>query len=299
LKILLGFAFIISVVLGGFLLHHGNLWLLIMPSEYMIIVGMMIGTLFVGNPFSVMKHLMRALMGLLKGASIGRKHYVEVLRLLYELFQLSRKEGVLALESHVNDPAESEIFKKYPYFMSDGHAVEFLCDTLKLFVAGVVDPHNMDDLMERDLEVIHHEELQPSHALQRSADGLPAIGIVAAVLGIILTMQSIDQGAAAVGRKVAGALVGTFLGVFLAYGFVGPLASALEAVANARDRYYQVIRQVLSSAVGGMNPAMAVEIGRRSIATADRPTFDELEETLRAAKASAAAGADGSAGGEG
>ena len=284
MKILVGFAFILSVVLGGFLMHHGKLQLLIRPSEYLIIVGMMCGTIFVSNPLSVVKQLMGALLGLLKGGGTGRKHYLDVLKLLYELFQLSRKEGVLALEAHVNEPEDSEILKKYPGFLEDKHAVAFLCDTLKLFVAGVLDPHNMDELMERDLEVLHHEELGPSHALQRAADALPAIGIVAAVLGIILTMQSIDQGAAVVGQRVAGALVGTFLGVFIAYGFVGPLSAALEAVAEARDRYYQVLRHVLASAIGGVNPAMCVEIGRRSIAARERPTFEELEEALREVK---------------
>ena len=290
MKVLAGFAFIVSAVLGGFMMHHGDPRLLVLPSEYLIIGGMMLGTMFVANPVVVLKHLGGALLTLLKGGGTKSKHYLEVLMLLYELFQLSRKEGVLALEGHVNEPLESEILKKYPSFLKDKHASAFLCDTLKLFVAGVLDPHNMDELMERDLEVIHHEELEPSHALQRAADGLPAIGIVAAVLGIILTMRSIDQGAAAVGEKVAGALVGTFLGVFLAYGFVGPLGSAIEAVANGRDRYYQVIRQVLASAVSGVNPAMAVEIGRRSINTADRPTFDELEQAIRELKAASSGG---------
>ncbi len=290
MKVLAGFVFIVSAVLGGFMMHHGDPRLLVLPSEYLIIGGMMLGTMFVANPVVVLKHLGGALLTLLKGGGTKSQHYLEVLMLLYELFHLSRKEGVLALEDHVNEPLESEILKKYPSFLKDKHASAFLCDTLKLFVAGVLDPHNMDELMERDLEVIHHEELEPSHALQRAADGLPAIGIVAAVLGIILTMRSIDQGAAAVGEKVAGALVGTFLGVFLAYGFVGPLGSAIEAVANGRDRYYQVIRQVLASAVSGVNPAMAVEIGRRSINTADRPTFDELEQAIRELKAASSGG---------
>jgi chemotaxis protein MotA len=151
----------------------------------------------------------------------------------------------------------------------------------------------MDELMERDLEVIHHEDLEPSHALQKAADALPALGIVAAVLGIILTMQSIDQGAATVGRKVAGALVGTFIGVFLAYAFVGPMSSMLESIANAKARYYQCIRHVLTATIAGVNPPMAVEIGRRSIATADRPTFEELEEALRELKGRGAAAAEG------
>ena len=287
MKVLAGFVFIVSAVLGGFMMHHGDPRLLVIPGEYLIIGGMMLGSMFVANPVVVLKHLAGALLTLLKGGGTKSKHYLEVLELLYELFQLSRKEGVLALESHVNEPLASEILKKYPSFLKDKHASAFLCDTLKLFVAGVRDPHTMDELMERDLEVIHQEELEPSLALHRAADGLPAIGIVAAVLGIILTMQSIDQGAAAVGEKVAGALVGTFLGVFLAYGFVGPLGSAIEAIANGRDRYYQVIRQVLASAVSGVNPAMAVEIGRRSISTADRPTFEELEEAIRQLKAGA------------
>ena len=290
MKEIVGLVFIVSVVLGGFLMHHGKLALLVVPSEYMIIVGMMLGTLFVANPIRVLKRILGGLLGLLRGSPVSRKSYLEGLKLLYELFQLSRKEGVLALEGHVNEPQNSEILKRYPTFLKDRHALSFLCDTLKLFVAGVLDPHNMDELMERDLEVIHHEDLEHSHALQRVADALPAIGIVAAVLGIILTMQSIDQGAAEVGRKVAGALVGTFLGVFLAYAFVGPLSTSLESVANARHRFYQVVRHVLTAAVAGVNPAMAVEIGRRSIATGERPSFEELETAIREMKSGAAAG---------
>jgi chemotaxis protein MotA len=300
-KEIAGFAFIVTCVLGGFLMHHGQLALLMNPSEYMIIGGATIGSVVMANPFRVILSILKNLLGLLRGGGVGRKQYLETLTMLYELFQLSRKEGVLALEAHVNEPEKSSILQKYPSFTRDHHAVAFLCDTLKLFVAGVLDPHNMDELMERDLEVIHHEELEPSHALTRAADSLPALGIVAAVRGVILTMQSIDQGAAAVGQRVAGAIVGTFLGVFLAYCLVGPLGTTIEVRVNSKGRYYQVIRQVLTAAVAGVNPPMAVEIGRRSIATADRPTFEELEEALRALKNAGAAAAategEGEAGG--
>jgi chemotaxis protein MotA len=261
------------------------------PSEYLIICGALIGSMIISNPFHVLISIIKGLLGLLKGDGLGRKAYLETLTMLYELFQLSRKEGVLALEGHVNEPDKSTILQKYPTFTKDPHAVAFLCDTLKLFVAGVLDPHNMDELMERDLEVIQHESLEPAHALTKASDALPALGIVAAVLGVILTMQSIDQGAAAVGAKVAGALVGTFLGVFLAYCLVGPLGQTLEGRVKGRCRYYEVIRQVLTAAVGGVNPPMAVEIGRRSIASGERPTFEELEEALRAAKGGGAAAA--------
>jgi chemotaxis protein MotA len=283
LKYLLGLVVVIGCVLGGFVLHHGQLILLFVPTEYLIILGMAIGSMVAGNPAHVLKDTLRQVCGIFRTAP-GRKQYVEMLQMIYELMQLARKEGVLALEGHVNQPNESSIISKYPSFTRDHESVAFLCDTLKLFVAGVLEAHALDELMERDLEVLAHEDLEPSKAIQNVADSLPAIGIVAAVLGIILTMQAIDQGPAAVGVKVAGALVGTFLGVFFAYGLAGPLANALAASAHARARYRGCIRHVLNASVSGVNPPMAVEIGRRSIAIADRPSFEELEEALRQAK---------------
>ena len=294
MKLIGGIVLIMACVLTGFLMHHGNLLTLVVPSEYLIIGGTLIGSIIIANPGRVCTGTLRGIASLLKGGGApGRKEYLETLQMLYQLFQLSRKEGVLALEDHVNEPQNSSIMQSYPSFGKEKNAVAFLCDTLKLFVAGVLDPHNMDELMERDLEVIHHEDLEPSHALQKAADALPALGIVAAVLGIILTMQSIDQGAATVGRKVAGALVGTFIGVFMAYAFVGPMSSMLESIANAKARYYQCIRHVLTATIAGVNPPMAVEIGRRSIATADRPTFEELAEALRELTGGGAAAAEG------
>lgn len=284
LKLMFGAVTVMACVLGGFLMHHGNLMALVVPSEYLIIMGCLIGGMIIRNPTSVLKDLGSEMGGLLKGSGRGKQDYVELLQLMYELLQLARKEGVLALEEHVNDPGESALISKYDSFNRDSRAVGFMCDTLKLFVAGVLDAHNMDELMERDLEVIQEEEMEPSNAMTSAADSLPAIGIVAAVLGIILTMSAIDEGAAAVGRKVAGALVGTFLGVFIAYGFVGPIAGALGVAASARARYQQCIRHVLTASISGVNPPMAVEIGRRSIYTSDRPTFEELEEALREVK---------------
>jgi chemotaxis protein MotA len=283
-KLIFGIVMVLVCVIGGFMLHHGNPMALFVPTEYLIIGGCLIGGMIIKNPGSVLKAVVSGLIGLLKGGGPDKKAYVELLQMLYELLQLARKEGVLAIEEHVGEPENSSIIQKYPSFSADHHAVDFLCDTMKLFVAGVLDAHNMDELMERDLEIMHHEELEPSDAMTNAADSLPAIGIVAAVLGIILTMSAIDQGAAAVGQKVAGALVGTFLGVFLAYGFVGPMAGAMSAAVDARGRYHQCIRHVLTASISGVNPPMAVEIGRRSIYTADRPTFEELEEALREAK---------------
>ncbi len=285
MKLILGTLFVFGCVLGGFVLHHGQLALLVVPTEYLIIIGMAIGTFVMSNPMRVVKATITGILGELKGSGApGKKQYVEMLQMVYELMQLARKEGVLSLEGHVNNPHESAILTKYPSFAKDHHAVAFLCDTLKLFVAGVLDPHDMDELMERDLEALHHEELEPSNAIQKVADALPAIGIVACVLGIILTMQAIDEGAAAVGMKVAGALVGTFLGVFLSYGIAAPLSNSLAATAEARGRYLGCLRHVLNASISGVNPPMAVEIGRRSIYEVDRPSFEELEEALRATK---------------
>jgi len=283
-KLIIGVVVVLGCVLGGFVLHHGNLMSLFVPTEYLIIGGCRVGGMIIRNPGAVLGAIVRDFFGVLKGGAPSKAQYLELLKLLYQLLQLARREGVLALEEHVNDPHNSAIISKYPSFAHNHHAVAFLCDTLKLFVAGVLDAHKMDELMETDLEVLHHEELEPAQAVSNGADSLPAIGIVAAVLGIILTMSAIDEGAAAVGRKVAGALVGTFLGVFVAYGFVGPIAGAMENNVNARSRYFACIRHVLAAAIAGVQPPMAVEIGRRSIYSVERPTFEELENALRDAK---------------
>jgi chemotaxis protein MotA len=281
MKFLVGVVVVLACVLGGFVLHHGKLAALFVPTEYLIIGGCLLGGMIIKNPGFVLKRTLSETIGLLKGGGPGKREYVELLQMTYQLLQLARKEGVLALEEHVNDPHASAIFSQYPSFTKDHHAVHFMCDTLKLFVAGVLDAHSLDELMENDLEVLHHEELEAADALTAAADGLPAIGIVAAVLGIILTMSAIDEGAAAVGRKVAGALVGTFLGVFVAYGFVGPMAGSVKASVDARGRYLQCVRRVLAASVAGVNPPMAVEIGRRSIYSVDRPSFEELEAALK------------------
>jgi len=290
MKLVFGCIFVTAMVLGGYVLHEGNLMLLVVPTEYMIIGGCLLGSMIITNPGRVLIQTVKDILGLLGSGGPSRQHYIDVLLMIYELMQLARKDGVLALEGHVNEPHESAIFAKYPSFLKDHHAVAFLCDTLKLFVAGVLDAHAMDELMESDLEVMHHEELQSAEAMTKGADSLPAIGIVAAVLGIILTMSAISEGAAAVGMKVAGALVGTFMGVFLSYGFVGPIAGALEAKVNAKSRYYQCIRHVISASINGVNPPMAVEIGRRNIFMSDRPTFEELEEAIRELKSGTSKG---------
>ncbi len=287
MKLILGLIVVICCVLGGYVLHHGQLILLFVPTEYLIIIGCAAGGMIIQNPTRVLIRLIKDLFGQLGGGGPGKAQYIEILEMNYELMQLARKDGVLSLEAHVNNPGESAIISKYSSFMKDSHAVHFLCDTLKLFVAGVLDAHNLDELMERDLEVLHHEEMETANAMTKLGDSLPAIGIVAAVLGIILTMASVDEGAAIVGQKIAGALVGTFLGVFLAYGFAGPLAGSLESKAAAKSRYYQCIRQIIAASVNGVNPGMAVEVGRRNIYSVHRPTFEELEQALRELKSGA------------
>ena len=284
MKLAIGLILVPACVLGGYLLHHGQLVLLYVPTEYLIIVGCLVGSMIIKNPGRVLKAIVSAVPRLFGGGGPDRKQYVGLLQMLYELLALARKESPLALEAHADDPKGSSILSKYPGFLSRSHAVAFLSDSLKLLVEGKLPAHHMDELMERDLEIIHHEEMAPSEALSSAADSLPAIGIVAAVLGIILTMSAIDEGAAVVGEKVAGALVGTFLGVFLAYGFVAPVSGALAAAAEALDRYHQCIRHVLVASISGMDPATAVEIGRRNIAPADRPSFKELEEAIREVK---------------
>lgn len=284
MKLIFGLIFVPACVLGGFVLHHGQLATLLVPTEYLIIGGCLIGGMIIKNPIHVLTGIGRNLVGLLQGGGPGKKEVVQLLQLLYELLMVARKDTPLALESHVNEPEKSDILSRYSSFLKDRTAVALLTDSLRTFVEGTLSAHDMDEVMERDVEALHHHDLEPSEALTHAADSLPAIGIVAAVLGIILTMGAIDEGAATVGIKVAGALVGTFLGVFLAYGFVGPTAGAMGAAAQARERYYQCIRHVLVAAVAGVHPATAVEIGRRGLPSDQRPTFEELDAALQQVK---------------
>lgn len=282
--VIIGIVVVLGSMIGGYLMHHGDLAVLIQPNEFVIIGGVAFGSMIIANPISVIKKVFAGIMGTLKGASIGKDSYIQMMQALYELFQFARREGLIALEPHVEDPHSSNIISKYPKFLAQHHAVEFLCDTLKVILSGGIPAHDLDELMELDLETVAEAEHKATSALITVSDAFPGIGIVAAVLGVIITMGSINAGAATVGANVAAALVGTFLGILLSYGIVGPLAKNMENIHDVEHQYMMALKAAMLSFAKGAPAAVAVEYARRAIEPSIRPTFKEAEEATKAAK---------------
>lgn len=278
--VIIGAVVVMASLLGGFSIH-GDLASLIQPVEFIIIGGAALGALLIANPMPQLKQIIAGILGTLKGAKVNKKAYLELLQMLYELFQFAKREGLIALEPHAENPESSSIMSKYPSFLNNHHAVEFLCDTLKVVLSGGVPAHDLEELMDLDLEALHEEENIPPGAVQVLADSFPGLGIVAAVLGIITTMSSINEGAEAVGKKVAGALVGTFLGVLMSYGFIGPVASNMGLINSKESRYMFAIKAALLAFAKGAPASVAVEYGRRAIDPENRPTFKETEEAMK------------------
>jgi chemotaxis protein MotA len=288
---LAGLVFVLGAVIGGYLLEHGNLLVLLQPAEFLIIGGAALGGMVAANPLPVTLGIFKGLLGLLKGSPYTKAAYLETLKMLNDLFNHARKNGLSRLEQDIEEPAKSPVFSKYPSLLKNHHALHFVCDTVRLLVTGGVQTHDLDQMMELDLEVHHHESTLPPTALTTVADSLPGLGIVAAVLGIIITMGAMGGPPEQIGHKVAAALVGTFFGVLMCYGFVGPLAAHMNKLADAESRYYHVLRVGLAAFAKGLPPLLAVEFARRSIPTHLRPTFREMEEAFRGAKAAAGAAA--------
>ncbi len=285
--VLIGIAVVIGAIIGGYLMEHGHLVVLFQPAEVVIIGGAALGTLLIANPPAVLKKIFGGLIGALKGNRFNKETFLSTLKMLNDLFVQARKNGMNKLEQDVEEPGKSQIFNKYPHFLKDHHAVAFLCDTLRMAITGGIDVHHLDEMMELDLEVHHQEASTPVDALTTVADSLPGLGIVAAVLGIVITMGALGGPPEEIGHKVAAALVGTFLGILMCYGFLSPLAASM-AKANAREsRYYDCLRVGILSFVRGNPPIMAVEFARRTIPHEVRPTFQEMEA---ACKKSAAKG---------
>jgi len=285
--VIIGLAIVLVSVLGGFLMEGGNFLVLMQWAEYVIIGGAAGGALLIATPKSTVVKIIGYVMGSLKSSGVSKASFLELLQLLYEIFQTSRVKGLLTLEGHVEKPEESELFAKYPAFLKDHHTLEFLVDSLKLMVVGGVPPLELETLLESDLEVQGEEGKKPSHALARTADSLPGLGIVAAVLGIVLTMQAIGGPASEVGHKVGAALVGTFLGVLLCYGFLQPLSAQIEYQAELEELYMHSIKAGVVAYAKGMPPIVAVEFARRVIVNEFRPSFAEVEEACRAIKVKA------------
>jgi chemotaxis protein MotA len=278
---IIGLVVVIGSVLLGYTMHHGKLGVLWQVTEFIIIGGAGLGAMIISNPPSILKKTMSATLGLLKPSPFNSKAYGELLQLLYDVFQTARKDGLIALEAHIENPKESVLFKKYPGFSHHHGAVSLLCDTLKVLLTGAVEDHHLAEILDLDLERHHDEEGQVPNALTRLADGMPGFGIVAAVLGVVITMGSIGGEASAIGEKVAAALVGTFLGILLSYGIFGPLATAIEARNRAESAYMSCIRTALLSFARGDAPMTCVEFARRNIEPVDRPSFAELEALTR------------------
>ena len=278
---IIGIVVVFGAVIAGFLMEKGHLLVLVQPSELITIVGAAIGTTLIANPIHILKAMIAGILGALHPSKFGKSQYLDTLKMLFELFNKVRKKGLIGIEDDVEKPAESEIFKKYPSFVSDHYAKAFLCDTLRTAITGGVEPFDMDQMMELDMDVAHHEMMMPVEALTTVADALPGLGIVAAVLGVVITMGSLGGPPEEIGKKVAAALVGTFLGILLCYGLVGPLASSMTKEADSQNSYLHVIRVVILAFLKGLAPVLAIEMGRRAIPEHLRPTFDEMEITCK------------------
>jgi chemotaxis protein MotA len=278
---IIGIVLVFGAVIGGFLMEKGHIAVLVQPAELLIIAGAATGTLLVANPLHIIKGVAAGLAGVFKGSAFNKQRYLSTLKMMYQFLNKVRKEGLLAVEMDVEKPKESAIFKNYPEFLKDHHAMDFLCDTLRTAITGGVEPFDMDQMMELDMEVHHHAAMAPINALSTVADALPGLGIVAAVLGVVITMGALGGPPEEIGEKVAAALVGTFLGILLCYGFVGPLSSNMSKAADEHNEYLHVLRVLVLSFLKGSAPMIAIEMGRRAIPAHVRPSFDEMEKNCK------------------
>jgi len=276
-----GILIVFACVIAGYLMEKGKIGVLLQPAELLIIGGAAIGTVLTANPVRILKKIVAGLVDVLKGSPFQKKRYLETLKMLFDLLAKSRKEGAIAIEGDIEEPDKSPILSKYPTFLKDHHARDFVCDTMRMAITGGVSAFDVDQMMELDMEVHHHSATQPSQALTSMADALPGLGIVAAVLGVVVTMGSLGGPPEEIGHKVAAALVGTFLGILLCYGLVGPLASNMSKVVDDEQGYYHVLRVVMLAFIKGTSPILAVEMGRRAIPEHARPSFIEVEKACR------------------
>jgi len=292
---IIGIIVVLGAVVAGYLIEKGNLSVLLQPAELIIIGGAALGTVIIANPIHILTKIISGITGVLGGSPFTKQRYLDTLRMMYELFSRARRDGMMALESDSDNPEQSPIFSKYPAFLKDHHIRDFVCDSIRMASSGSIEPFDADQMIEGDMEVHHHEAMQPIAALSTMADSLPGLGIVAAVLGVVITMGSLGGPPEEIGKHVAAALVGTFLGILLCYGMVGPIAANMGKIADDEHAYYQVLRVLIISFMKGSAPSLAVEFGRRAIPGHLRPNFEETEKYIKdkgGAAAPAAAAAD-------
>ncbi|MGN6703389.1 MAG: flagellar motor stator protein MotA [Burkholderiaceae bacterium] len=283
--VLIGYVVVAASVFGGFAMAGGHLAALFQPLELLMIGGAAAGAFFVGNNGKAVKATLAALPSLFKGSKYTKTLYLELMSMLFELLSKVRKEGLMSIEGDIESPEESPIFSKYPAVLADHHVVAFITDYLRLMVSGNMDAFQIENLMDNEIETHHHEGEVPVHCVAKLGDGMPAFGIVAAVMGVVHTMESVGLPPAELGILIAHALVGTFLGILLAYGFVGPLSTLLEQKLHESTKVFQCIKVTLLASLNGYAPALAVEFGRKVLYSTERPSFSELEEHIKSAKA--------------
>jgi chemotaxis protein MotA len=282
--VLIGYLLVIASVFGGFALAGGHLGALLQPIELLMIGGSAVGAFVVGNTMKTLRSTVKALPTVVKGSKYTKAVYMELMAMQFEILQKVRKEGLMSIERDVDNPNESPLFSKYPKVNGDHHLVEFITDYLRLMVSGNLNAFEIESLMDNEIDTHHHEAEAPAHAVQRVGDACPAFGIVAAVMGVVHTMSSVGLPPSELGMLIAHALVGTFLGILLAYGFIGPLASVLEEKAAESTKVLQCIKVTLLASMNGYAPALAVEFGRKVLYSTERPTFMELEKHVKPAK---------------
>lgn len=287
--VLVGTLVVLGCVLGGYVMSHGNLLALWQPYELLIIFGGAAGAFLAANPAKVVKASAREVLGLMKGPTYTKQDYVDLLALLYDIFGVMRREGVLGMEPHIEDPSSSAVFSAYPRLLRERHLVEFITDCLRLVVGGSMEPHELEALLDAEVENHQHEAEAPAQAVARMADALPGFGIVAAVLGIVTTMSNLGGDTTQIGAHIAGALVGTFLGILLCYGFIGPVASAMESRAREDGRAFECVKVALLGNLRGYNPKVSVEFARKVLSAHARPNFQDLEDHLKSVRSGAGA----------
>ncbi|MBN9430363.1 MAG: flagellar motor stator protein MotA [Burkholderiales bacterium] len=283
--VIIGYVLVVASVLGGFAMAGGHLGALFQPLELLIIGGAALGAFVVSNSSKVLGAVMKALPAVLKGSKYSKARYMELMALLYDILSKARKEGLMSIESDVDKPDESPIFKRYPSVSADHHLVEFITDYLRMMVSGNLNALEIETLIDNEIDTHHHEAMVPAQAIQKVADGLPAFGIVAAVMGVVHTMASVGQPPAVLGEMIAHALVGTFLGILMAYGFVSPLSSLLEQKVDEATKELQCVKVTLLASMQGYAPGIAVEFGRKVLYSTERPSFSELEEHVKQKRA--------------